>query len=160
PSATASAKPSMTPQPTPTASIGSASPDAAPKVPARAPSTCSTATPYLQIDNTQYVVVPSDYFSRCPQTRIRAYAALWTWDVNQQEYKLAHINNVYFTAASPTAPSSALDLASIPPNTCGYAFVKAQSNSDPPGIYPTSLTGTAPDIPSYWSQHGLGPVLG
>jgi hypothetical protein len=114
---------------------------------------------FLSPDNTQYVVVPSDYFSRCPQTRIRAYAVLYKWDVNQQEYALANINNVYLTAASPTAPVSALALPSIQ-GTCGWAFVQAQSNTDPPGIYPTSLTGEAPAINSYWSQHGLGSVLG
>jgi hypothetical protein len=163
PSSVVSATPTPTGQSTPSTS---ASPSLAQtsKVPAQAAPPCSPFTPgglleLLVNESNQLYVAPSDYFSRCPQARIRVYGARYQWDVNGQQYTLAHIDTVYLTAASPTAPMPPIDTALLPGLGCGYAFVIAQSSVNPPGVYPASLESAPTNIDSYWSQHNLGYVL-
>lgn len=172
PSAAVSITPNPTTQPTPSTSASSQSQSqsqsrspAGPKVPAQTGLSCSYQTPgqlsqlfeLLVNENNQLYLTPSDYFSHCPQTRIPVYAARYQWDVNGQQYTVAHVDHVYLTAASPTAALPTINPASLP--GCGYAFIIAESNVDPPGTYPTSLTGAPANMRSYWSQHNLGYVI-
>lgn len=165
PSAVVSAAPSTATaaeRPTPsTASAPSASLQGTPTVQPQTASICSTVTPGqvpLSVnDSDPLSVSPGDYFSRCPKARIRVYAARYQWDANRQEYTLAHLDNAYLTATSPTAPKPTVNPASLP--GCGYAFIIAQSNVDPPGVFPPSLESAPLTVHSYWSQHNLGYVV-
>jgi hypothetical protein len=95
-------------------------------------------------------LVDNTYFQRCPEARIRIYGATYEWDARGQRYTLAHLDNAYLTATSPSRPVPAPNLdpsASV----CGYGFVVVESDSDPPSVLPLAFTD-APTF-TYWSQH-------
>ena len=98
-------------------------------------------------------VSPGDYWTRCPNARVRIYTVVYEWDVSQQRYTRAHLAYIYLTSTNRTAPIPSADLDPIA-SVCGYAFLVVGSDSDPPAVLPVEAAANA-DY-QYWYQHGLG----
>lgn len=148
--------------PVPSASSTSGAPSSPPPSagrhptgPATTPNACSTPPDIVGYETLS--VNPPSYFAPCPTARFRVYGVTYEWDVNRQQYTLAHLHNSYLTAASPsiTRPTAEVDPIG---NACGYVFVIAMSPVDPPSALPVAATD-AGDL-QYWSTHKLGLALG
>lgn len=166
PSASASASPTTavtaspnTPTPA-TSSVPAQSTPAGSGTPAaagQAVTTCPTRQPnFPQVAASDPInVAPSDYFAQCRQTRLRILGATYEWDVNRQQYRLVNVQTSYLTAATPTVPMPKWKPDSLG-NACGYAFITAWSDLDPPTALPASMS----DAQNYYAnRNGFGYSL-
>jgi hypothetical protein len=112
--------------------------------------------PILDGENGLINIAPIDYWDRCPNTRVRVYAVVYEWDIDQQRYTQSYVQNFYLTAAKPTTPLPSPDLDPIA-SACGYAFLIAGSDTGPPAALPAALANSQDQ--SYWYEHGLGSTL-
>lgn len=85
-----------------------------------------------------YVTIPSDYFQRCPQARLRMVWASYGWSPTQHQLVLSHSDVFYLTATmlktpvlEPTPPDNA--------DACGYAAFVARSDRSVPATVPASI---------------------
>lgn len=100
-------------------------------------------------------VTPSDYFAQCRQARLRILGATYEWDVNRQQYRLVNVQTSYLTAATPTVPLPKWTPDALG-NACGYAFISAWSDLDPPAALPASMS----DAENYFAaRSGFGYSL-
>lgn|GEM_PF-6711197 len=97
----------------------------------------------------------SDYFTHCPNARVRVYAMTYEWDPQRQQYALAHVNNAYLTAAQPSVarPVPTLDPIS---GACGYLTAVVVADVDPPATLPVAVTDAWDGGFTYWGQFKLG----
>ena len=144
--------------PSPSASVpvpsGSASASAPPTggtatAPANAAAFCARRDLALVVDTDPLIPTYSDYFTRCPNSRLRVYSVTYEWDVQRQQYTSAHVDSVYLTAAHPSAARPGADLDPIS-SACGYLVALMQGDVDPPAALPVSVTDNWDG--SYFSQ--------
>jgi hypothetical protein len=155
--------PSASPSPSPTTVVTGSpttpttSPVPAQPIPAassgagQAVTTCPTRQPNFPqvIASDSISVAPSDYFAQCREARLRILGATYEWDINRQQYRLVNVQTSYLTAATPTLPMPKWKPDSLG-NACGYAFISAWSDLDPP----TALPGSMSDAQNYYAARG------
>jgi hypothetical protein len=110
---------------------------------------CARRDLALMTNSDPMIPVYSDYFTHCPSVRLRAYAVTYEWDLQRQQYTVAHINNAYLTAAQPSTPRPQPELDPIS-GACGYLTAVIQADVDPPAALPVAATD-AFDV-TYWHQ--------
>lgn len=122
-----------------------------------AAATCPTRKPNFPqvLSGDPITVSPSDYFAQCPSSRLRILGATYEWDVNRQQYRLVNVQTSYLTAAAPTVAMPKWKPDPLG-NACGYAFVTAWTNLDPPTVLPASMS----DAQNYFAdRNGFGSAL-
>jgi hypothetical protein len=165
PAASASSSPTAAVTASPTTAANSPAPvqpipptsSGTPAAAGQAAPTCPTRQPNFPqvVASDPISVTPSNYFAQCRDARLRILGATYEWDTSRQQYRLINAQNSYLTAATPTLPMPKWKPDALG-NACGYAFVSAWTDLDPPTVLPASMS----DAQNYYaSRAGFGYSL-